>query len=162
MLVVGHLKFVVETYIRNVTLMSKVRAVAILLLLNAENYKLWNWGSSELRNICFKFNETWTSLSEVSIEGAQTDSVKKNHSQLYHRVECTHSLIVLGLNIQHDEHIGIFLKLNVFIFMIKNGKLYSADRGIHKNLMFLCKYVASVCTVYVSFFQICRAFQFYD
>ena len=42
MLVVGHLKFVMETYIRLVTLTSEVRAAAILLLLNVENSKLWN------------------------------------------------------------------------------------------------------------------------
>jgi hypothetical protein len=38
MLVVGHLKFVMETYIGIVTLTSQIRAAAILLLLNVENY----------------------------------------------------------------------------------------------------------------------------
>jgi hypothetical protein len=27
----------------------------------------------ELRNVCFKFHETWTNFSEVSLEGTQTD-----------------------------------------------------------------------------------------
>ena len=71
MLVAGHLKFVMETYVLIVTLTSQVRAAAILLLLNVENYKFWNCGGSELRNVCFKFHETRTSLSEVSIEGTQ-------------------------------------------------------------------------------------------
>jgi hypothetical protein len=58
MLVVGHLKFVMETYIRLVTLTLQFRAAAILSLLNVENYKSWNLDSSELRNVYFKFHET--------------------------------------------------------------------------------------------------------
>ena len=45
-----------------------------------ENFKLWNWGSSKLRNVCFKFHEIWTSLSEVSIEGTQTAIVQNTIS----------------------------------------------------------------------------------
>jgi len=47
MFVVGHLKFVMETYIGIVTLTSQIRAAAILLLLNVENYD--NHGSVHRR-----------------------------------------------------------------------------------------------------------------
>ena len=57
------------------------------------------------------------------------------------------SLLVLGLDIQHCNHIRIFLKLHAFIFKNQNRKLYSADRDSHNNLVFLSMYLAIVCTV---------------